>query len=395
MPVPPNLPINHQDDAGEFIRATDINDLANGVNSHETSIVSHTASIGSLTLSRTTDESNIGALLTAVALLVPHSEVSVLTYGADPTGTADSTTAFNNAFAALPSTGGVVYAPAGNYKINGIIVMGNGSASGVSTRHGMRLIGAAPPGDLSIAGYPTTGATRLFSGAASDMIHVNGPVQGWGLENIHLDGASVGLNGLVATAAQGGDCKNVAITGFRAFGQLCQSRPKTGALASISPDTAHNSYRNFHVVVPNVVNAIAIVATGANETPSAATSGTNYDQWDHLSVVFQAASGTLTMGLYLQVCGGLTFRHVQFVSTGSWTLVQAVKFDYSVLGATAYPADCTIEDVDFGTSTAVVQNAGSPAQAWPNKILNIHTRNTKPVNPNLPNLAWGYSNASP
>jgi hypothetical protein len=42
---------------------------------------------------------------------------NVLTYGADPTGTSDSGPAFNDAVAALPSDGGVIYVPTGSYKI--------------------------------------------------------------------------------------------------------------------------------------------------------------------------------------------------------------------------------------------------------------------------------------
>lgn len=44
--------------------------------------------------------------------------VSVITYGADPSGVADSTTAFTEAIGALPTAGGLVYAPAGQYKIS-------------------------------------------------------------------------------------------------------------------------------------------------------------------------------------------------------------------------------------------------------------------------------------
>ena len=44
--------------------------------------------------------------------------LNVAQYGADPTSSADSTTAIQNAISALPSTGGVVYLPAGRYKVS-------------------------------------------------------------------------------------------------------------------------------------------------------------------------------------------------------------------------------------------------------------------------------------
>jgi hypothetical protein len=62
-------------------------------------------------------EHRFGALAAAVSG-ADYARAYVLDYGADPTGVADSTTAFTEAIAALPSTGGRVYAPAGIYKIS-------------------------------------------------------------------------------------------------------------------------------------------------------------------------------------------------------------------------------------------------------------------------------------
>ncbi len=55
--------------------------------------------------------------------------VSVTDFGADPTGTADSTTAINNAIAAVTPLGGTVYLPGGTYKISSAIVLPNTNAS--------------------------------------------------------------------------------------------------------------------------------------------------------------------------------------------------------------------------------------------------------------------------
>ena len=46
--------------------------------------------------------------------------INVVNYGADPTGSADSTSAIASAIAALPSSGGIVYFPAGTYKASAI-----------------------------------------------------------------------------------------------------------------------------------------------------------------------------------------------------------------------------------------------------------------------------------
>src|SRR5690242_16205773 len=47
--------------------------------------------------------------------------INVVSHGADPTGAADSTSAIQDAVKALPSTGGVVYLPAGTYKMSGTV----------------------------------------------------------------------------------------------------------------------------------------------------------------------------------------------------------------------------------------------------------------------------------
>lgn len=52
----------------------------------------------------------------------PNPWCDVLAYGADPTGVADSTTAFTNAIAAIP-LGGVVWVPTGTYKITSTITI--------------------------------------------------------------------------------------------------------------------------------------------------------------------------------------------------------------------------------------------------------------------------------
>jgi hypothetical protein len=63
---------------------------------------------------------------------------NVIDYGADPTGAADSTAAVSNAFNAIPATGGVLYFPAGVYKITATITLNKpvtvlGDGWGIST----------------------------------------------------------------------------------------------------------------------------------------------------------------------------------------------------------------------------------------------------------------------
>jgi hypothetical protein len=50
----------------------------------------------------------------------------VTQFGADPTGTADATSIIQGAIAALPAAGGVIYFPAGTYKLSGTLTVGSG-----------------------------------------------------------------------------------------------------------------------------------------------------------------------------------------------------------------------------------------------------------------------------
>ena len=72
--------------------------------------------------------------------------VSVLDYGADPTGVNNSTTAFNNAIASLPATGGTVLVPTGIYAVNlvlstpNVTLQGMGAGSGVTPVNSSALV---------------------------------------------------------------------------------------------------------------------------------------------------------------------------------------------------------------------------------------------------------------
>ena len=61
------------------------------------------------------------AFVTSAVAAVGAIYANVVTFGADPTGSADSTTAIQNAINSLNSTGGVVFFPKGHYKVTSTI----------------------------------------------------------------------------------------------------------------------------------------------------------------------------------------------------------------------------------------------------------------------------------
>ncbi|MEY9877787.1 parallel beta-helix repeat protein [Streptacidiphilus sp. MAP12-33] len=83
------------------------------------------------------DFENVGAALTQ-----PSGSVSVTSEGADPTGAADSTSAFNSAISAAGS-GGTVWIPPGTYNIPGHIAVNNVTVAGAGMWYST-VTGAAP-----------------------------------------------------------------------------------------------------------------------------------------------------------------------------------------------------------------------------------------------------------
>jgi Pectate lyase superfamily protein len=187
---------------------------------------------------------------------LPVVDVTDPTYGADPTGTTDSTTAINSAVAALPSQGGVVYFPAGTYKISSPIVIGNGGGSALSTRYGVTLLGQGESGQYSW-GFPSTvlkwsGPTNTGPVYNSSLILISGPLEGWSVQSMSLWGGGAG-----ATANYGiynlGGCKgwvrNVEITGCR-FGVMHQAAYLSGNPTAAVSNIIFCNYENVEVFIP-------------------------------------------------------------------------------------------------------------------------------------------------
>jgi hypothetical protein len=237
------------------------------------------------------------------------------------------------------------------------------------------------------------------------MIQVAGPLQGWGIHNLYLDGMSVGAVGLEEIACQGGDCDNVTIVDFVFFGQRCSAlvpfsvpvgpHNQTGGPLTVGANHSRNIYRNFCYRVPNLNAATAIRVRGNAIEASSDSWG---DLWEHLTVKFSGPpSGTnIVTGIYLQACDNENFFDVFFETPGATTgtaRFRCIVFDYAT-ERTNMPADCRFDVVDFQhnyqtTGLNPVINVGAPVgQAFPNRITRITSCNVQPPNPNLANLIW-------
>jgi hypothetical protein len=106
---------------------------------------------------------------------VPHA-VSVLDFGADPTGTAESSDAFDAAIAAAKSVGRTVFIPAGTYQVNRHIVVDNVTIQGAGNWWTI------------IRGHQVTLSSPLPDGSVHTGVGFYGKYvdEGGGSHNVHL-----------------------------------------------------------------------------------------------------------------------------------------------------------------------------------------------------------------
>lgn len=319
----------------------------------------------------------------------------------DTTGGADSTSTIQGAINALPVTGGTVTLPVGDMRLNGTLNIGTGSAAAVSTRTGVVLQGGVPLGTYmtqSFArpdGVPNRGVTRLFSGAATPMLNINGPLTGWGIRSLHLDGANLGTYGIVETACEGGRSSDCIISWFTSIQQLTRALDATGPMANVGPNHAQNRYNDFSICLPNINGARGIDCRGNGVT---ATTDSWGDKWDNLQVQFRPppSAGVTVYGIYLGAADNQRFHDVTFecggptVGTGRF---YDIVFDYTSEWRNL-PSDCRIDSADFGNSNQTtginpISYVGTPTGYIPNRIYSNSTANARVPNPNVPGVIYG------
>jgi hypothetical protein len=319
-------------------------------------------------------------------LFAASPSVKAKKFGADPEGVNDSGPAITEAIADLPADGGDVYIGAGHFKIATTILAGDGPGNATpSTRHGIQLIGANAPQGSSyfMQNTPVPGTCRLFTPSAIDLLHVLGPMQGFGMHNIHFDGQGVGLVGVTEQALQWSLSRGCRIGGFAQIGQLC--KPVVGNPA-LPPNHMHNRYEMWVIEVPNVAGAHGLWLKGNGSNTS-----TNccFDMWEDLTTVYAAGSNTVT-GVRIGWCDTNFFSKVHMIPLGS--SYNHIAFDYTGEGA-QLPGSNFFEHITFNGH---VINIGTPSGSpGPNNIAQIASANGVPSNPGLANLAWGITAANP
>lgn len=315
----------------------------------------------------------------------PPMVVSVDDFGAKGDNVTDDTVAIQSAINALPASGGTVWFSTGKtYKVTSGLSIGDGySAPGAgvvtieSTRQGVYLVGQAAPG-----GFQTSARkiTIRYAGVVSSgpLIAVKGPISGWGVKNLGLDGGGLMADGINIADGQNGEIYNCVFENFTRSIQMTSS--VTGGTGHHG--TQFNTFNDIVIFVPNVSGAMGILLTG-NEVDG--TSDSSFNTFSNM-LVYLLSGAVARYGIYLKGCDSNTFTSVSVGGGGAGTF--GVLFDYA-LGV--WPSDNRF----FSFDNSVVLGGGTPwgvtgtptGTARPN-IVDWVLENNATLPSNIPNVTF-------
>ena len=122
----------------------------------------------------------------AAATIATPDWFNVVTYGADPTGAADSTSAIQDAINAVPTTGGVVYLPAGTYKVSSTITCTTVPTYFVGDGWWTTIVKFTGTGDCFRIYDSTTYSSRTRHSGGFRGIMIDGSAAGAGSAGLHM-----------------------------------------------------------------------------------------------------------------------------------------------------------------------------------------------------------------
>lgn len=237
------------------------------------------------------------------------------------------------------------------------------------------------PAEL-FAGFPNRGGVTLrwVGPAGGRMIEVRGPLNGWGVQNLYLDGNNLAGVGIHVLSASSGSSSNLALTNFTDAALVETTLPSFAGFGLAN--AMHNSWTNTSINVPAVYGAKAIVETGQ---PASTPQVTNacYNLFRNTTIYLPATQ--TTFGIYLQWTDSLLFEGTHIF--GGSAKATAVMLDYGKQNN--MPSSCGFVGIDAsgnGTTVAQWANAGTPGPgARPNWVKGVGEINLG-VQPSLPNL---------
>lgn len=320
---------------------------------------------------------------------------------------ADNSALISNAIQTLGLLGIDGYLPINSvgYPITNPIVIGNGTSNAVSTWTSVLRGGGMPTGGLITGNVSGPHSTIKWNGAAGfsgAMIEIAGPITGWGLENIQLNGGSAAIAPALGILVTSGSYAKV-LRNIQMYNVISGIHEMCGGFNNvIQNNSAHNLWES--IVIKWLGSQSGGVANGPFpygysggiwfDGMASPSGDTNLEMFRHLTLLCpgNTSSGMKHSDLYFGACDSNLIEHAAMSTYGSGGTDTHFKVTYDYTIANVWPADNTIRGVDFASSASgLFQNIGTPAAgATPNKILEVAKTNGQPPNPSLANLAWGY-----
>lgn len=308
--------------------------------------------------------SHIGFLqagVSAVARTMQSKEreqISVRDFGAKGDGVTNDAPAIQAAINLAQSLGGgVVLLPPGTYRTSSTIEISS---------HNVMLMGVASgSGVESYPGAPTQPAVVIKT-TATVGIRINGPITGFGIQNIGVmfDGAIVGGVGIHNKGGNQGDCRNVYVFNAKGVGILDETTPAWPA--------EHSTWVNVYVLMPFPADPASV---GIKVTGDAIGGDRYFDVWTNVIIT---PTHTGQTALHLGYCDSLTLTNVEIKPIGC----KGVVFDYTVNNG--MPNNIVFYNLDVYDNS--VTNVGTPlVTTAENRVFGYSTGNGAVV-PHIRNL---------
>ena len=131
----------------------------------------------------------------------PRGSISVLSYGADPTGQTDSTTAIQNAINAGSAAGKAVYIPSGNYDVTAHLIVNNVTLTGagewysVLGGNGVGVFGnfaPTPSTNVHLSNFAVSGQVNARVDS-QDFMGIGGSLQNSTISNVWIQHVQAGI----------------------------------------------------------------------------------------------------------------------------------------------------------------------------------------------------------
>jgi hypothetical protein len=290
------------------------------------------------------------------ALSQPANSVSVTSYGADPTGVNDSTTAFNEAISAASSAGESVWIPPGTYLISSPLTVTSATIEGAgywySVIESNEMIDntSADSGTINLSNFAIMGDTVGRNDSSTENAIDGSLGTGWTVNSLWIQDTNVGFwlqygntdctveNSIVMSTDADGLNFNGNATDCTVTNNFIRDTGDDGlAIWSYPAQDSGITFSNNTVVEPTLANGIADYG-GANNTienntiadTNALGSGLTISNEQFLSPGFTPLSGTITVsGNYLIRTGAYNPNWDHPMSA-----VQFDAYDYSFSGVT-------------------------------------------------------------